>query len=85
MIDSLSSLVPSVSTPLNAISNRLETPLEAPDSLMDETQDMARLFAISENLDSVKNDAQQRSWELFDDQVAIMEYLNEFNRILVRL
>lgn len=85
VIENLSSLIPAVSDILSEFSSTLETPLEAPISLIDDTRDMARLYVITEDLDAVKNDAQQRSWELFDDQVVIMDYLNELNCILVSI
>lgn len=83
VIENLSSLIPTMSDILSEFSSTLETPLEAPISLIDDTRDMARLYVITEDLDAVKNDAQQRSWELFDDQVVIIDYLNELNCILM--
>ncbi|XP_065199507.1 NCK-interacting protein with SH3 domain [Planococcus citri] len=67
---------------ITEILSKLEVSPEAPLSLIDNTQDMTRLFVITEDLASVKDDAQQRSWELFDDQASIVEYLREFNCIL---
>lgn len=85
VMEKLASLRPSISVALNDILKILEIPPEAPESLIDETRDMARLFIITEDLDSVRNDVQQRSWELFDDQATIMEYLNELYCILVSI
>lgn len=84
MLENFTSLAPlSATSTISEILTQIQTPLEAPSSMIDNTQDMARLFIITEDLDSVKNDAQQRSWELFDDQATIIEYLNELNCILV--
>lgn len=58
-------------------------PLEVPVSVLDKTEDMIQLLKLSDNLNSVKNDAQQRSWELFDDQASIVNCLNELKSILV--
>ena len=76
---------PSAVEVINEILSKIEISPEAPLSLIDNTQDMTRLFVITEDLASVKDDAQQRSWELFDDHGSIVEYLREFNCILVLL
>ncbi|KAK7597833.1 hypothetical protein V9T40_010058 [Parthenolecanium corni] len=57
-------------------------PSEVPVSVLDKTEDMIQLLKLSDNLNSVKNDAQQRSWELFDDQASIVNCLNELKSIL---
>lgn len=57
--------------------------LEVPPRILDQSEDMTQLLKLSDNLHSVKNDAQQRSWELFDDQASIVNCLNELNSILV--
>lgn len=62
---------------------RFEEPLEVPSWKLDQSEDMTQLLKLSHNLNSVKNDAQQRSWELFDDQASIVDSLNELNSILV--
>lgn len=84
VLENFLTLAPSSAVPvINEVLAKIEAPPEAPPSLIDNTQDMTRLFVITEDLDSVKNDAQQRSWELFDDQGSIIEYVKEFNCILV--
>lgn len=84
VLENLAVLTPSPLTSLiDGILKEFEVPLDVSNSLLDSTEDMTRLISISDNLDSVKNDAQQRSWELFDDQASIMECLNELKSILV--
>lgn len=86
VLENFSTLAPpSAVLVIDEILAKIEEPPEAPMSLIDNTQDMTRLFVITEDLDSVRNDAQQRSWELFDDQASIVEYLKEFNCILVKI
>ncbi|CAH1265549.1 NCKIPSD [Branchiostoma lanceolatum] len=48
----------------------------------DGTQDSERLEVIFSEMSSVKDDSQQRSWHLYEDQSIILEYLEELMSIL---
>lgn len=86
VLDELLPLIPnSVSCYIRNIGKYFDEPLEAPDVLIDDNEDMRRLLTLSNALSAVKNDSQQRSWELFEDETVIMEYLSEFNIIMVCL
>lgn len=47
------------------------------------SQDKRRLEEILESLWHCKNDQQQRSWPIYEDEIIINEYLVEVNLILV--
>ncbi|XP_019618465.1 PREDICTED: NCK-interacting protein with SH3 domain-like [Branchiostoma belcheri] len=48
----------------------------------DGSQDSERLEVIFSEMSSVKDDSQQRSWHLYEDQSIILEYLEELMSIL---
>lgn len=84
VLECLISIAPSpVAHFINETLKEPDFPPSPSNSVLDKTRDILRLFEIAENLNSIKNDAQQRSWQLFDDQKIIMDYLNELNLILV--
>ena len=62
-----------------------DEPLNVPSPLIDETHDARRLRVIFAELASCKEDSQQRSWMLYEDEPTILEYINELASILVRL
>ncbi|GAB0095188.1 NCK-interacting protein with SH3 domain [Sergentomyia squamirostris] len=76
-------LIPQISSHLEAITTHLNTaPLVAPDNLLGDTHDSRRLRAIFADLADCKNDSEQRSWMLFEDEDEIIQYLTVLNGIL---
>lgn len=51
--------------------------------VIDRTYDAQRLSLVLQELVSCKEDAQQRSWELYEDEAVISEYIHELTSILV--
>ena len=47
--------------------------------------DAVRLNVILSEMESCKDDSQQRSWALHEDEEVILEYLEELLSILVRI
>ena len=76
-------LPPSVSPQLNAMLMHLQGPLAAPQPFIEETHDARRLRVIFTELTSCKEDSQQRSWMLYEDETTIIEYIQELISILV--
>lgn len=84
VVRGLCSLLPhSVAPQLNAILMHLQGPLAAPQPLIEETHDARRLRVIFTELTSCKEDSQQRSWILYEDETTITEYIQELVSILV--
>lgn len=69
---------------LNGIAVHLSSPLLAPDNLLGETHDARRLRAIFADLADCKNDSEQRTWMLYEDEDDIIQYIQELTGILVR-
>lgn len=76
-------LPPSVTPQLNDVLMHLQGPLSAPQPLIEETHDARRLGVIFTELTSCKEDSQQRSWMLYEDETTIIEYIQELISILV--
>lgn len=75
-------LPPSVTPQLNAMLMHLQGPLAAPQPFIEETHDARRLRVIFTELTSCKEDSQQRSWMLYEDETTIIEYIQELISIL---
>lgn len=69
---------------LEGIAVHLGTSLLAPDNLLGETHDARRLRAIFADLADCKNDSEQRTWMLYEDEDDIVQYIQELTGILVR-
>nr|XP_018904416.1 PREDICTED: NCK-interacting protein with SH3 domain [Bemisia tabaci] len=83
VIESLIDMLPSECVPnLENLLEILQRPLYARDSSVSDTFDGKRLQNILEELISCKEDSQQRSWELYEDESIIIEYLTELLSIL---
>lgn len=68
---------------LEGIAVHLGSPLLAPDNLLGETHDARRLRAIFADLADCKNDSEQRTWMLYEDEDDIIQYIQELTGILV--
>lgn len=75
-------LPPSVSAHLEPIAMHLAANLAAPDNMLGQTHDAQRLRIIFSELADYKNDSEQRSWMLYEDEADIKRYLSELIRIL---
>ena len=53
--------------------------------IVESSQDATRLQVIFSEMAACKDDSQQRSWALHEDESVITEYLQELISILVRL
>ncbi|XP_049771078.1 NCK-interacting protein with SH3 domain-like isoform X1 [Schistocerca cancellata] len=67
---------------LRSLLAAVQGPLSAPRTLLAETHDAYRLRVIFSELTSCKNDSQQRSWSLHEDEAVICDYLDELINIL---
>lgn len=67
---------------LEPIAAHLSGPLSAPDNLLGQTHDAQRLRIIFSDLADCKNDSQQRTWMLYEDEDDISRYLKELIGIL---
>lgn len=67
---------------LDAIAVHLGTDLVAPDHLLGETYDARRLRAIFADLADCKNDSEQRTWMLHEDESEILQYMQDLTGIL---
>ena len=86
VIAGLHEILPSsVSHHLEAILNQLQLPLSVSKMSIEETYDANRLKVIFKELTSCKEDSQQRSWMLYEDESIIVEYIKELTSILVSL
>ncbi|XP_051169755.1 NCK-interacting protein with SH3 domain isoform X2 [Leptopilina boulardi] len=72
----------SVSHYLEEILNQLQVPLTVSKMTIEETYDANRLKVIFKELTSCKEDSQQRSWMLYEDESIILEYIKELTSIL---
>lgn len=75
----------SVNHYLEEILNQLQIPLNVSKMTIEETYDANRLKVIFKELTSCKEDSQQRSWMLYEDESIILEYIKELTSILVSL
>ncbi|XP_067013457.2 NCK-interacting protein with SH3 domain isoform X2 [Anabrus simplex] len=75
-------LPPALTSHLNTIITHVQGPLIAPQPIIEETHDARRLQVIFNELTSCKDDSQQRSWMLYEDEPTIIEYIKELTSIL---
>lgn len=84
VLNGLQEILPStVSHYFDAILSQLQVPLNLAKLNIDETYDANRLKIIFTELTSCKEDSQQRSWMLYEDEQTICEYIKELTSILV--
>jgi len=84
VVSNLRQLLPeTVSHYLDALLHQLQTPLNVSKMSIEETYDANRLKIIFTELTSCKEDSQQRSWMLYEDESVIVEYIKELTEILV--
>lgn len=67
---------------LEPIAVHLTAPLDVPDALLAQTHDAQRLRVIFNGLSECKNDSEQRTWMLHEDEADISRYLSELISIL---
>ncbi|KAK5644434.1 hypothetical protein RI129_005734 [Pyrocoelia pectoralis] len=83
VIQGLHDLLPASAFPyLSTILSHCQTSLVADDVQIDQTHDASRLKIIFNELTSCKEDSQQRSWMLHEDEGVIKEYITELISIL---
>lgn len=63
----------------------LQGPINVPQPMIEHTHDAKRLKVIFSELTSCKDDAQQRSWMLHEDEDVIIDYIKELTSILVSI
>nr|CAD7430085.1 unnamed protein product [Timema monikensis] len=81
---SLRDILPPLATPhLDTILSHLQGPLPVPESIIEETYDAQRLRVIFAEMNSCKEDSQQRSWMLHEDESTILDYIQELTSILL--
>lgn len=83
VISEMEALLPDSGKFLEPIAVHLTTPLQVPDNLLGDTHDAQRLRNLFSELADAKNDSEQRSWMLYEDEADISNYLTELIRILV--
>jgi hypothetical protein len=83
VIDEMEALIPESGKFLDPIAIHLTNPLSVPDNLLGQTHDAQRLRNLFSELSDAKNDSEQRSWMLHEDEADITNYLTELIRILV--
>ncbi|KAF5304952.1 hypothetical protein FQA39_LY09426 [Lamprigera yunnana] len=84
VIQGLHDLLPASAFPyLSTILSHCQTSLVADDLQIDQTHDASRLKIIFNELTSCKEDSQQRSWMLHEDEEVIKEYISELISILL--
>lgn len=69
---------------LEPIADHLTEPLSAPDDFIEHSHDAQRLRIIFAQLADCKNDSEQRTWMLYEDEDEITRFLVELVEILVR-
>lgn len=69
---------------LEPIADHLTEPLSAPDDFIERSHDAQRLRIIFAQLADCKNDSEQRTWMLYEDEDDITRFLVELVEILVR-
>lgn len=85
VVQGLHELLPASVFPyLSTILSHSQTSLVVDDVQIDQTHDASRLKIIFNELTSCKEDSQQRSWMLHEDEIIIKEYITELISILVR-
>lgn len=85
VIQGLHELLPASVFPyLSTILSHAQTSLAVDEVQIEQTHDASRLKIIFNELTSCKEDSQQRSWMLHEDEAVIKDYLNELISILVR-
>ncbi|XP_029177504.1 NCK-interacting protein with SH3 domain [Nylanderia fulva] len=83
VVSGLQQLLPeTVGHYLDALLHQLQTPLTVSKMSIEETYDANRLRIIFRELTSCKEDSQQRSWMLYEDESIIVEYIKELTEIL---
>lgn len=82
VVTELQKLLPN-SPVLEKILLLVQRPISAPKPMIEETHDAKRLHVIFSELTSCKDDAQQRSWMLHEDEGIIIDYVKELTSILV--
>lgn len=70
---------------LDPIATHLSSSLEVPDRMIKHTHDAQRLKVIFSQLAECKNDSEQRTWMLYEDEEDITIFLKELIEILVIL
>jgi Protein of unknown function (DUF2013) len=83
VISEMEALLPDSGKFLEPIAVHLSTALSVPDNLLGDTHDAQRLRNLFSELADAKNDQDQRSWMLHEDEADITNYLTELIRILV--
>ncbi|CAO1398742.1 unnamed protein product [Diamesa tonsa] len=83
VISELEALLPATGKFLDQIAVHLTSPLAVPDNLLGQTHDAQRLRNLFQELADAKNDSNQRSWMLHEDENDLSNYLTELIRILV--
>lgn len=68
---------------LEPIADHLSEPLSAPDDFIEHSHDAQRLRIIFAQLADCKNDSEQRTWMLYEDEEDITRFLVELVEILV--
>nr|XP_012229335.1 PREDICTED: NCK-interacting protein with SH3 domain isoform X1 [Linepithema humile] len=83
VVSGLRQMLPdAVSHYFDALLHQLQTPLTVSKMSIEETYDANRLKIIFTELTSCKEDSQQRSWMLHEDEAIIVEYIKELTEIL---
>lgn len=83
VVSGLQQYLPSnISHYFDIVLNELEKPLMISKMSIEETYDAERLKVIFTELTSCKEDSQQRSWMLYEDEAIIVEYIKELTSIL---
>uniref|UniRef100_A0A182SM27 SPIN90/Ldb17 leucine-rich domain-containing protein n=1 Tax=Anopheles maculatus TaxID=74869 RepID=A0A182SM27_9DIPT len=75
-------LPPAVVRHLEPVAVHLAAPFDVSDALLGKTHDAHRLRLIFSELSDCKNDSEQRTWMLHEDEADISQYLTELIRIL---
>uniref|UniRef100_A0A182LZL3 SH3 domain-containing protein n=1 Tax=Anopheles culicifacies TaxID=139723 RepID=A0A182LZL3_9DIPT len=75
-------LPPAVVRHLEPVAIHLAAPFDVSDALLGKTHDAHRLRLIFAELSDCKNDSEQRTWMLHEDEADISQYLTELIRIL---
>lgn len=83
VISEMEVLLPDSGKFLEPIAVHLSSSLTVPDNLLGDTHDAQRLRSLFSELADAKNDSEQRSWMLHEDEIDITNYLTELIRILV--
>lgn len=86
VVSSLRQILPeSMNCYFDAVLEQLQSPFNVSKNCVDETYDASRLKVIFSELTSCKEDSQQRSWMLHEDESIIVEYIKELTSILVMI